>query len=117
MGPAEFIDELAAQFQGKDDILSSLKGNYEKKLWHQLTADLEALVEDPDFQQGDVLLQIYDNFISGVALRLNPLRFAQIAVRTAGSFANAPQALEFLEKVRIRLFHGCSYYSMFDIRA
>ena len=55
---------------------------YQKKLWHELTVELERVVSDPS---GLSLHELFQNFIEGFADKINPLSLALFAVATVKS--------------------------------
>ena len=80
------LPESAARFQECADL-------YQRKLWHQLTALIEASTEEvPEFTQGDFLLRFYDGFVAGFGHRLNLLKLAKLAVRAARQYDDPLQA-------------------------
>ncbi|CAG9462046.1 unnamed protein product [Pedinophyceae sp. YPF-701] len=100
---AAYVDSLAGRVHGRDELLSSLRELHAARLWHQLTDALETVVEDEAFQQDGLLAGMWDDFIAGFALKLNPLRCARIGVKMAGSFAAPAQAMEFVQKIKDKL--------------
>lgn len=49
------------------------------RLWHQLTKELLGLIEDSSFQQGTVLVDLYQKFVSTFADSIQPLGLVRIA--------------------------------------
>lgn len=72
---------------------------YSKKLWHQLTLRLEAAIEDPAFTGDGFLIDLYDNFISGFAHKINLLKLAFLAVAASKQMASPQQGMAFLDDV------------------
>lgn len=95
----QFLEGMANQHPALADDLSELAGLYERKLWHQLTLKLEECSSKPAFQEGDVLVQLYDGFVDGFALKLNGLKLAMFAVVASKQFADPKDGVVFLEKV------------------
>ena len=56
-------------FQELSDLLNNLHQLYVKRLWHQLTEVLLALVQRPELQDGDKLWQLYTNVIADFELK------------------------------------------------
>ncbi|RDD41166.1 26S proteasome non-ATPase regulatory subunit 13 [Trichoplax sp. H2] len=52
------------------DIWQRLQDLYIKRLWHQLTLELNSFMNSSYFNSGDELLEIYQQFISDIELRL-----------------------------------------------
>ena len=51
------------------ELLNNLHQLFVKRLWHQLTAVLQALVERPELQEGNKLIQFYTNVIADFELK------------------------------------------------
>ncbi|KAE8221797.1 hypothetical protein CF319_g4899 [Tilletia indica] len=77
-----------------------------KKLWYQLTLSLEDLISlpqssSPDLKDGkgrQLLIGLYEDFISGFANKLSPLRWVGIAVNVARLYPEPSQSLAFLNE-------------------
>lgn len=64
--------------------LQKLGELYQKRLWHQLTVELQQCLDSPGFRRDfNFLPELYNNFIAGFAHRLNPLKLAMIAETVA----------------------------------
>jgi len=72
---------------------------YTKKLWHQLTVQLQQIVKLPVMQDGDKLISLYNGFIADFDSKMNPLSLVQIAMVVLERFEKAEDGLAFLEKV------------------
>ncbi|XP_068211143.1 26S proteasome non-ATPase regulatory subunit 13 [Palaemon carinicauda] len=72
---------------------------YNKKLWHQLTLALVALVKDPALQQGTELIQLYSNLIGELENKINPLSLAQMAGEVVAQYTDPNEAITFIEKI------------------
>ncbi|CAB3404036.1 unnamed protein product [Caenorhabditis bovis] len=78
-----------------------LLDNYSKKLWHQLTIATKTLLSKEQFLKDLDLAEFYNNFISEVELRMNPLKLAEICI-VIGKFIyvkDKKKGIEFLEKI------------------
>ena len=51
------------------DLLNDLHQLFTKRLWHQLTSVLRAIVVRPEMQDGDKLFQFYSNVIADFELK------------------------------------------------
>ncbi|RZF34569.1 hypothetical protein LSTR_LSTR006954 [Laodelphax striatellus] len=76
---------------------------YNKKLWHQLTIKLRTFVKHPSLQQGDELLQLYQNFIEQFETKINPLALVEIIAFILPKFADQKDAIKFLEKTEVKV--------------
>jgi 26S proteasome regulatory subunit N9 len=65
---------------------------YQRKLWHQLTVAIEESLQVADFRTPDVLIPFYNEFLSGFAHKLNPLRLAHIAVSVSEQYKDPGDA-------------------------
>jgi len=80
-----------------------LRRLHEKKLWHQLTLVLEALVDSRLLQNQADLLGLYDFFVKDFESRLNQLTLAKILVKISRSFSVLQDAVDFLERTTKRI--------------
>ncbi|KAK9812588.1 hypothetical protein WJX73_010771 [Symbiochloris irregularis] len=88
------IPQAAERFQNCANL-------YDRKLWHQLTEELEAIISEvPEVNNGDFLIRLYEGFVAGFGHRLNLLKLAKMAVQAAGQFGAPAQAVSFLERVQ-----------------
>lgn len=71
-----------------------------KKLWYQLTQQLEAFLRHPASQHGRCHIELYDEFICTFAKHLNYLKVASFGVIVSRQYADASEALAFLERLR-----------------
>ncbi|CAD5118229.1 DgyrCDS6951 [Dimorphilus gyrociliatus] len=79
---------------------AALEDLYNRKLWHQLTIRLQKFVKNAQLQQGDAIMQLYQNFISDFEHRMNPLALVEILIPVARQMKDNTQALAFIEKIR-----------------
>jgi 26S proteasome regulatory subunit N9 len=95
--PLEFVDQLAIDKPDLADDLSDLSTLYQRKLWHQLTLKLEELYQKPAFNQGDLLVQLYNGFVADFGAKLNLLRLAHLAVSASKRIKDPAAAVAFLK--------------------
>jgi len=80
---------------------STLEELYNKKLWHQLTLQLQQFVKNPCFAQGDGLVKMYHNFLADFEHRINALSLVEIVIYIVKQMQkDAKEALEFVEKIK-----------------
>lgn len=84
--------ELAAQWTKIEEL-------YNKKLWHQLTLELETLVRHPSMQSGKNLVILYDNFIGDFESKVNPLSLVQIGMVIMEQIKEPEEGLAFTNKM------------------
>ncbi len=97
-----------AQLQRPDlaTELQELGELYHKKLWHQLTTNLEGCIEQEAFQRDGFLIALYHNFIAGFAHKINLLKLAFFAT-AVGNLNEKPQdGLTFTQDVIANLEVG-----------
>lgn len=103
MAAAKFIENTQSSRPDLAAPLGELLELYNRKLYHELTTKLEDAVANPSFQQGDVLVHIYHNFVADVEQKLNKLKVAQIAVAVSSHYTERMSAVAFLEGVAVKL--------------
>lgn len=98
-----YLENLMSTHPELAEPLAQLGELYHKKLWHQLTHKLQAVVKLPVFRQGDVLVQLYERFITDFELKLNLLTLAQIVVEISTLYQDRAVAIKFLEQLVAKL--------------
>lgn len=73
---------------------------YTKKLWHQLTLKCLEFVNKPEVQQLNLLLPMYEKFITDFEHRINQLSLVEICLPIVRLFKDASLSVSFLEKLR-----------------
>jgi 26S proteasome regulatory subunit N9 len=81
------------------EIWGRIEDFYNKKLWHQLTLELNTLVRLPTMQEDTKLITLYNEFISDFESRLNPLTLVQLAMVVLERFEKAEEGQAFIERV------------------
>jgi len=82
--------EVAARWTKVEDY-------YNKKLWHQLTVQLQAIIKEPSMV--DKLVSIYQEFIMEFEARMDPLSLVMIAKVVLERFTSPEEAVTFVEKI------------------
>jgi len=80
-----------------------------RKLWHELTLELERCVANgADVGGAEGLMELYAHVVEDVEGRMNPLKCAHIAVAVSDGYANRTRAMDFLIKTseRLKTAHG-----------
>jgi len=70
---------------------------FNKKLWHQLTVELQVMVKEPSMV--DKLVSIYEEFIMEFEARLDPLSLVMIGKVVLERFTSPEEAVIFVEKI------------------
>jgi hypothetical protein len=101
--PLEFLEQLAADKPALAEDLSELSSLYQRKLWHQLTLKLEEDFGKPAFNQGDLLVQLFNGFVADFGAKLNLLRLAHLAVDASKQLKDPAAAVAFLKSAADKL--------------
>lgn len=98
---AQWIDSQIASSNNQtvSEHLSEMKTLYTSRLWHQLTGVIENLLSLPFWEEGDFLIQLYNNFIKGCQTNINLLKLAQIGLKISSQYTNDEQKIEFLNSL------------------
>jgi len=100
MDAPRFITEMkASSVPDLAERWGRIEELYNKKLWHQLTLQLQQIVKLPVMQEGDKLIVLYNSFIADFESKLNPLSLVQMAMAVLERFEKAEEGIAFLEKV------------------
>lgn len=94
----KFLTEMKASSNA--DVAArwaKVEEHYNKKLWHQLTVQLQAIIKEPSMQ--DKLIPIYQEFIVDFEARLDPLSLAFIGTVVLERFTSSEEAVVFVEKI------------------
>lgn len=73
---------------------------YQSRLWHELTLRVSTLVHREELQQGDLLIQFYENFLSDFEHRINQLALVEIIIPITRTFKQVDQAIQFVQQIR-----------------
>ena len=95
--------DLAAKWTKVEEL-------YNKKLWHQLTTEIQTIIKEPSMQES--LIQIYQEFIADFETRLDPLSLAFIAIPILERFTNPEEAIAFVEKIGEKVKMNNEAYAM-----
>ncbi|CAH1800153.1 unnamed protein product, partial [Owenia fusiformis] len=91
------------QTKTKGDIattFSNLETLYNKKLWHQLTLELQEFVKNPYFDKGTGLIELYEHFLADFEHRINPLSLVEILMYVIKQIQDPNEASSFLDKLK-----------------
>jgi 26S proteasome regulatory subunit N9 len=102
--PLEFLEQLQAEHPGAQADIAELASLYQRKLWHQLTVKIDALIKsDGPLNSGDVPLRLFERFVLDFASRINLLKLAQFAVHATKALTTPAPMVAFLEGVLAKL--------------
>ncbi|KAI3438613.1 hypothetical protein D9Q98_001036 [Chlorella vulgaris] len=94
-----WIERAAAERPQLAAALADLGELYHRKLWHQLTVQLEQCIERPEFQEDGFLVELYQNFVSGFAHKINLLKLAFLAVAVGKQMSTPEEGAAFIQDV------------------
>ena len=107
----KFLTDMKADSNGEvASRWAKVEEYYNKKLWHQLTVQLQALVKEPSMQ--DKLIAIYQEFIIEFEARIDPLSLTFIATSVLERFTNTEEAIAFVEKIGEKVKMNNEAYAM-----
>lgn len=96
--PLRFLDNVASEHTSLAPMCQQLRDLYDRKLWHELSVELEGTFRLPEVIQAGLLQQFYTDFVLDFGSKLNLLRLAKFAREVARNHADPPAAIAFLEQ-------------------
>ncbi|XP_010054116.2 26S proteasome non-ATPase regulatory subunit 13 homolog B [Eucalyptus grandis] len=100
MAALQYLDSQRTAHPEKADWYNALEDLYQRKLWHQLTLKLEQFVSHAAApQDGDMLIQLYHNFITDFETKINPLKLAHFATIVSRQYKEKEAAISYLEGI------------------
>eukprot|EP00879_Flechtneria_rotunda_P027333 GHRR01029278.1.p1 GENE.GHRR01029278.1~~GHRR01029278.1.p1 ORF type:complete len:339 (+),score=124.00 GHRR01029278.1:1679-2695(+) len=103
MAPVDYLEQLQASQPALAADVAELASLYQKKLWHQLTLKIEECFSKPEFNQGDIAVQLYQIFIDDFGHKINLLKLSQFAVHVAKHIKDPSETVQFLQNVSNKL--------------
>lgn len=101
-----YLNGQATAHPELSEQLGAMKDLYERRLWHQLTMKLEECVALPAFQTGDLLIELYHNFVTDFEHKIAPLKLGHLAVAVSSLYADRAAAAAFMDNVIEKLTEG-----------
>ncbi|KAK4789113.1 hypothetical protein SAY86_020432 [Trapa natans] len=99
MTALQYLDSLRVSNPEMAEWYIQLADLYQRKLWHQLSLKLEQFVAHSVSQAGNVLIQLYHNFITEFETKINLLKLAQFAVVVSRQYLEKEAAISYLEGI------------------
>lgn len=100
MAALQYLDSQRTAHPEKAEWYNALEDLYQRKLWHQLTLKLEQFVSQAAApQEGDMLIQLYHNFITDFETKINPLKLAHFATIVSRQYEEKEAAISYLEGI------------------
>ncbi|KAK4795288.1 hypothetical protein SAY86_013282 [Trapa natans] len=103
MAALQYLDSQRNAHPEMAEWYIALADLYQKKLWHQLTLKLEQFVAHAVSQAGDMLIQLYHNFITDFETKINLLKLAHFAVVVSRQYAEREASTSYLDGVMEKL--------------
>ena len=72
---------------------------YEKKLWHQLSLELESFLINPSNNKGTNIIDLYQKFISTIQTKLNQVKFAKLCSLVAKTLSGNEENINFFQQI------------------
>lgn len=98
-----YIDKLGHEAQDAElqTLYRKIAEIYKRKLWHQLTVELEKVIKHPCFKQAGntELLSLYQHFIRDFQTKLNELKLASLALTISLQYSDLKSRMNFLAQV------------------
>ncbi|RKP09871.1 hypothetical protein THASP1DRAFT_13660 [Thamnocephalis sphaerospora] len=95
--PAYLADQRTSAPENLRPYFGRFEDLYERKLWHQLTMELERFVGEAN--AGPLLIPLFERFVMDWEKQMDPLKLVQVAVAVAQRYPNANDAIQFLTAV------------------
>ncbi|TDH70696.1 hypothetical protein CCR75_008209 [Bremia lactucae] len=96
----DFIAREQAAYPDIAQRYQSLQDLHVRKLYHELTGELEAFVRDPVCHKYPLNLNaLYQEFVRPIQEKINPIRLVIICTEISAQFADAAKAQEFMEQL------------------
>ncbi|CAI5737538.1 unnamed protein product [Peronospora destructor] len=96
----DFIAQEQAAYPDIAQRYQQLKDLHVRKLYHELTGELEAFIRDPMCHKYPLnLTKLYEKFVRSFQDKLNPIRLVIICTEISTQFADPAKAQEFMEQL------------------
>ncbi len=92
------FNKIFARYRKKNIFLFS-------RLWHQLTLKCLEVVQKPELKQGNLLIEMYEKFITDFEHRINPLSLVELCLPIVRQYQEPALAIKFLEKLKEKVKH------------
>lgn len=99
MTVSEYLKSMQTLHPEFADYWTAFEEYHNRRLWHQLTKKIEALVKTPGSNKID-LVTFYQKFVSDFEGKLNPLSLVEIIVYIIKEMKNPEETLAFLAKMK-----------------
>eukprot|EP01132_Coremiostelium_polycephalum_P006636 gene6636-8209_t len=110
MQPIEYLDYLKATYPDLSEQVVLIRDNYDNKLWHQLTKQLELFICAPQLKEKKELSSLYNFFIKEFESKLKPLSLVEISIAVAEQFGDNNEARSFIETISNKVKKDKSAY-------
>ncbi|KAI4372193.1 hypothetical protein MLD38_010458 [Melastoma candidum] len=103
MAALQYLDTMRNAHPEMAEWYNSMADLYQRKLWHQLTVKLDQFVSLAVSQAGDLLIQLYHNFITDFETKINLLKLAHFAVIVSRQYPEKEAAISYLNGITEKL--------------
>ncbi|KAI4367942.1 hypothetical protein MLD38_016563 [Melastoma candidum] len=103
MAALQYLDTMSNAHPEMAEWYNSMADLYQRKLWHQLTLKLDQFVSLAVSQAGDLLIQLYHNFITDFETKINLLKLAHFAVIVSRQYPEKEAAISYLNGITEKL--------------
>jgi len=93
---SDYLESQIVAHPEQAALFQELQQLQQKKLWHQVTQQLQVASSSPFFLSDSNFLHLHQQFIQPIANKLNPLSFASFTVLAASQLPSTEESLAFL---------------------
>jgi len=97
------LDSQITLFPHLEGKIQEMKSFYAEKLWAQLTESLLSVIEDEQVNQHQHLINLYNGFVKEFELKIDPIKFVQMAMRVSDQFPSSETKIAFLRNIGEKL--------------
>jgi len=94
------LDSQITIFPHLEGKIQEMKSFYAEKLWAQLTESLLNYIEDNAVNEHQHLINLYNGFIKEYELKIDPIKFVQVAMKVSDQFPSSETKNCILKKYR-----------------
>lgn len=95
----DYIEAQLISFPDRASDFNELATLFKDKLWFQMASKLLQVAQNPFFQDGQHLVQMYERFVQKFASKLNQVALVQFAVAVADQYPDVASSITFLESL------------------
>ncbi|KAL7719775.1 26S proteasome non-ATPase regulatory subunit [Entamoeba marina] len=96
-----YFENLCQKYPDYSNQCKTLEEFKSKKLYFQLTGEIEKFVNDPFLRNVGVLAEFYELFVRDVQKKINPIYLSQIVIAVCKEFTNYNQSIQLIESIMV----------------